>query len=71
VANKSKGERHATIIRIPVPLYDAIVNEASKIKVSINDYLVCLLYQGYREEPGHAQLPTHERTSQEHKRIPD
>ena len=62
MANKSKGERHATIVRIPVPLYDAIVKRASEINVGINDYLVCLLYQAYRQESGHADAHTAEQT---------
>ena len=60
MANRSKGERRATIIRIPVPLHDAIIKRAAEIKVGINDYLVCLLYQAYWQESGHADAHTAE-----------
>lgn len=65
MANKSKGNRHTTVIRLPVDLYEDMAGYAQKIGMSLNDYMVRLILLGRRSElvSGHAVLRNAEQTA--------
>jgi hypothetical protein len=41
----SKGLRHKTLLRTPVPLHEAAVNRARSLGLTLNDYYVWLASQ--------------------------
>ena len=65
MANKSKGNRHTTVIRLPVDLYEDMAGYAQKIGMSLNDYMVRLILLGRRSElvSDHAVLRNAEQTA--------
>lgn len=66
MANKSKGNRHTTVIRLPVELYEDMARYAQEIGVSLNDYMVHLIRLGLRSSEkvqGHTVLRTAEQTA--------
>lgn len=58
MANTSKGERHTTVIRLPVETYESIAAEAQKIGISLNEYMCRLIALGRLSESAHGMIRT-------------
>jgi len=56
VANRYQGERHATVIRIPVDLYEVIATEAQNAGISLNAYMIRLILSGRELESGSGRV---------------
>ena len=63
MANRSKGDRHTTVIRLPSRLYEKLATEAQQRGISLNDYMLGLITRGRAEQVlGHEPLRTAEQS---------
>lgn len=60
MANRYQGERHTTLIRVPVDLHEALATEAQREGISLNAYMLRLILAGRKQEAesGRASLQT-------------